>query len=641
MGKEIHNPEQELEAIEKVKYRDSRFSATLKKISLGIVDIALFFVANLAIAMTDTKAFIVTTYTELAFSYLHFIVMAALVVAIHYSFGLYRSVWSFAGSDEFVRGVAAATVDMGMLMLMDRLVFEQLLHYNAHIAFWRYIFGIVIDAAFIVGIRFGYRILRRAVAFSNVDRSTEHPRVMIVGAGFMGNFVIETLRNDAYKDGKPIIALDDNPSKYKKVINGVKVVGSCSKIPEMVRKYKIDTVILSLPSAPQKKQKELLDLAMQTGAKVKISPSITEMFEEGGNRRIRKVDIADLLSRPEVKLDKKVCRYLIGKTVLVTGGGGSIGAELCTQVARYDPKTIVIFDIYENCAYELQNDLKEKYGDVIDIQVRIGSVRDMDRLREVFGEFHPDVVFHAAAHKHGPLMEDSPCEAVKNNVFGTYNVALIADEFKVPKMVILSTDKAVNPTNVMGCTKRITEIIVQYMDKFSDNTEYAAVRFGNVLGSHGSVIPIFKKQIENGGPVKVTHKDITRYFMTIPEAAQLVCQAGGLAKGGEVFVLDMGEPVKIMDLAVNLIQLSGYTVDEIGIEITGLRPGEKLYEELAMESELATREKTANEKIYVTQPQDIDTEEFEKMLAELSDINDENVRGILMKYIPNYKPDNA
>ena len=262
MGKEIHNPEQELEAIEKVKYRDSRFSATLKKISLGIVDNALFFVANLAIAMTDTKAFIVTTYTELAFSYLHFIVMAALVVAIHYSFGLYRSVWSFAGSDEFVRGVAAATVDMGMLMLMDRLVFEQLLHYNAHIAFWRYIFGIVIDAAFIVGIRFGYRILRRAVAFSNVDRSTEHPRVMIVGAGFMGNFVIETLRNDAYKDGKPIIALDDNPSKYKKVINGVKVVGSCSKIPEMVRKYKIDTVILSLPSAPQKKQKELILLIL-------------------------------------------------------------------------------------------------------------------------------------------------------------------------------------------------------------------------------------------------------------------------------------------------------------------------------------------------------------------------------------------
>ncbi|MBQ8078085.1 MAG: polysaccharide biosynthesis protein, partial [Eubacterium sp.] len=248
--------------------------------------------------------------------------------------------------------------------------------------------------------------------------------------------------------------------------------------------------------------------------------------------------------------------------------------------------------------------------------MRIGSVRDMDRLREVCEEFKPDVIFHAAAHKHVPLMEDSPCEAVKNNIFGTYNVALIADEFKVPKMVILSTDKAVNPTNVMGCTKRITEIIVQHMDKKSENTEYAAVRFGNVLGSHGSVIPIFKKQIENGGPVRVTHKDITRYFMTIPEAAHLVCQAGGLAKGGEVFVLDMGEPVRIMDLAENMIRLSGYTVDEIGIEITGLRPGEKLYEELAMESELATREKTANEKIYVTQPKDIDEAKFDAMIAD-------------------------
>ena len=332
------------------------------------------------------------------------------------------------------------------------------------------------------------------------------------------------------------------------------------------------------------------------------------------------------MSRPEVKLDKKVCRYLIVKTVLVTGGGGSIGSELSTQVARYNPKSIVIFDIYENCAFELQNDLNDKYGDEIDISVRIGSVRDMDRLREVFEEFHPDVVFHAAAHKHVPLMEDSPCEAVKNNVFGTYNVAMVADEFKVDKMVILSTDKAVNPTNVMGCTKRITEIIVQHVNETSQHTEYAAVRFGNVLGSHGSVIPIFKKQIAQGGPVKVTHPDITRYFMTIHEAAQLVCQAGGLAKGGEVFVLDMGEPVKIMDLAKNLIRLSGFTTDEIPIEIVGLRPGEKLYEELAMDSELESRQKTANEKIYVNQPMEIDDDNFNQMLAELADITEENVR---------------
>ena len=456
----------------------------------------------------------------------------------------------------------------------------------------------------------------------------------------MGNFVIDSLVNDNYKNGIPVIALDDNPAKKNRKINGVKVAGRCDEIPELVNKYDIDQVIICLPSASTARQKELISLAMQTDAKVKISPTVEDMLEDGGQRRIRNVDITDLLSRDEVKLDKKVCRYLIGKTVLVTGGGGSIGSEICKQVARYNPKSIIVFDIYENCAFELQNELIDKYGDDIDINVRIGSVRDMDRLREVFEEFHPDVVFHAAAHKHVPLMEDSPCEAVKNNVFGTYNVALIADEFKVPKMVILSTDKAVNPTNVMGCTKRITEIIVQYMNDKSENTEYAAVRFGNVLGSHGSVIPIFKKQIEEGGPIKVTHPDITRYFMTIPEAAQLVCQAGGLAKGGEVFVLDMGEPVRIMDLAKNLIHLSGFTEEEIGIEITGLRPGEKLYEELAMDSEMATREKTANEKIYVTQPMDINDDEFEKMLNSLEDINDENVREKLMAIVPNYHPAN-
>ena len=621
-----------------IEYKETRFTSLLKRSLMAIFDIGLFFVANLAIAMTDSKVFISTEYTELVYSYAHFFMMSAVVVIVHFALGLYRSVWSFAGTDEVVRGAIAGTIDMGILFVADRLLFERLLGIHGHLPFWRYIFGVVINIAFIVGMRIAYRIVRRLLAFKSYDRNSKTPRVMIVGAGFMGNFVIDALRNEAYKDGRPVIALDDNPSKYKKTINSVKVVGKCDEIPELAKKYKIDLIILCLPSATRARQKELLDLAMQTSAKVKISPSVADMFEEGGNRKIRNVDIADLLSRPEIKLDKKVCRYLIGRTVLVTGGGGSIGAELCNQVARYDPKTIVIFDIYENCAFELQNELNEKYNGVIDICVRIGSVRDKNRLREVFEEFHPDVVFHAAAHKHVPLMESSPCEAVKNNVFGTYNVALTADEFKVPKMVIISTDKAVNPTNVMGCTKRITEIIAQYMNSKSENTEYAAVRFGNVLGSHGSVIPIFQKQIENGGPVRVTHKDITRYFMTIPEAAQLVCQAGGLAKGGEVFVLDMGEPVRIMSLAENLIKLSGFTVDEIGIEITGLRPGEKLYEELAMESELATREKTANEKIYVTQPMDINEADFENMLAELSDINDDNVRDKLMKIVPSYKP---
>ncbi|MBR3148950.1 MAG: polysaccharide biosynthesis protein [Eubacterium sp.] len=627
------------EELKEIQYnKQKQFTAVLKRIIMMMIDVVLFFIANLAITATDTKAFISTAYSELAFSSLHMVVTSLLILAIHYAFGLYRSVWSFAGTDEIVRGVVAATTDMAMLYFVDRVFFEELLGYHAHLPFWRYCLGVIINCAFVVGVRLAYRSLRRLYVFRSFDTSTKTQRVMIVGAGFMGNFVIDALKNDAYKDGRPVIALDDNPSKQNRVINGVKVVGKCNDIPEFADKYNIDQIILCLPSASKERQSELLNLAMQTNAKVKISPSVSEMLEEGGNKRVRNVDITDLLSRPEVKLDKKVCRYLIDKTVLVTGGGGSIGAELCNQVARYDPKKIVIFDIYENCAFELQNELNEKYEGLIDVQVRIGSVRDIDRLREVFEEFHPDVVFHAAAHKHVPLMEDSPCEAVKNNVFGTYNTAIIADEFKVPKMVILSTDKAVNPTNVMGCTKRITEIIVQYMNEKSENTEYAAVRFGNVLGSHGSVIPIFKRQIENGGPVKVTHKDITRYFMTIPEAAQLVCQAGGLAKGGEVFVLDMGEPVKIMSLAENLIKLSGFTVDEIGIEITGLRPGEKLYEELALESELASRERTANEKIYVTQPMDIDDKRFNDMMNELSDINDENVREILMKYIPNYKP---
>ncbi|MBQ3904456.1 MAG: polysaccharide biosynthesis protein, partial [Eubacterium sp.] len=421
-------------------------------------------------------------------------------------------------------------------------------------------------------------------------------------------------------------------------INGVKVVGNCSQIPYFADKYRIDQIIFCIPSATKTRQKEIIDLCMQTDCTIKISPSIEEMYDETSSHRIRNVDISDLLSRPEVKLDKKVCRYLIGETVLVTGGGGSIGAELCAQVARYSPKAIIIFDIYENCAFELQNELKDRYGDVIDIDVRIGSVRDIDRLREVFEEYRPGVVFHAAAHKHVPLMEDSPCEAVKNNVFGTYNVALMCDEFKVKKMVILSTDKAVNPTNVMGCTKRICEVIVQHMEEVSKNTEYVAVRFGNVLGSHGSVIPIFKKQIEQGGPVKVTHPDITRYFMTIPEAAQLVCQAGGLAKGGEVFVLDMGEPVKIVDLARNLIRLSGFTEDEIPIEFVGLRPGEKLYEELSMDSEIETRERTANEKIFVNQPMEIDVNKFNSMMKALENINNDNVREVLTQFISTYHP---
>lgn len=614
-------------------------NALLRRAMLGVLDIILFAMANCSICyLTMSGHIMATDYKYMIFNYLHFGLTSVLLVGINSAFGLYRSVWYFAGSDEIVKSFLGALVNAVQLFLCDRFLFAKLLHTKGYLPYYAYILFFVLMFVATLIPRIGYRILRR-YAHNLVGRRNGQKRIMIVGAGFMGNFIIDELRNDHYREGRPVIALDDNPAKYKKRINGVKIVGICDDLPRLTEKYKIDEIIFCIPSAAPARRRDLVNLAMGTKANVKISPSVQEFWENGnGAQRIRNVEISDLLSRPEVTLDKKICRYLIGKTILVTGGGGSIGSEICMQVARYNPDKIVIFDIYENCAFELFNALNEKYNGEIDVYVRIGSVRDTKRLDEVFAEFHPDVVFHTAAHKHVPLMETSPCEAVKNNVFGTYNVAVAADKFKVPKMVILSTDKAVNPTNVMGATKRLTEIIIQYMNTVSQNTRYAAVRFGNVLGSHGSVIPIFQHQIAQGGPVCVTHKDITRYFMTIPEAAQLVCQAGGLALGGEVFVLDMGEPVKIMDLAKNLIRLSGFTEEEIPIKITGLRPGEKLYEELAMEEEMQNRQRTANKKIFVTQPVEIDKDRFAAMLKDLANITPETVRTVLMRYVPNYHP---
>lgn len=614
-------------------------NALLRRAMLGVLDIMLFALANCSICyLTMSGHIMATDYKYMIFNYLHFGLTSVLLVGINSAFGLYRSVWYFAGSDEIVKSFLGALVNAVQLFLCDRFLFAKLLHTKGYLPYYAYILFFVLMFVATLIPRIVYRILRRYV-HNLVGRRDGQKRIMIVGAGFMGNFIIDELRNGHYREGRPVIALDDNPAKYKKRINGVKIVGVCDDLPRLTEKYKIDEIIFCIPSAAPARRRDLVNLAMRTKANVKISPSVQEFWENGnGAQRIRNVEISDLLSRPEVTLDKKICRYLIGKTILVTGGGGSIGSEICMQVARYNPDKVVIFDIYENCAFELFNTLNEKYNGEIDVYVRIGSVRDTKRLDEVFAEFHPDVVFHAAAHKHVPLMETSPCEAVKNNVFGTYNVAVAADKFKVPKMVILSTDKAVNPTNVMGATKRLTEIIIQYMNTVSQNTRYAAVRFGNVLGSHGSVIPIFQHQIAHGGPVCVTHKDITRYFMTIPEAAQLVCQAGGLALGGEVFVLDMGEPVKIMDLAKNLIRLSGFTEGEIPIKITGLRPGEKLYEELAMEEEMQSRQRTANKKIFVTQPVEIDKDRFAAMLEDLANITPETVRTVLMRYVPNYHP---
>lgn len=614
-----------------------KLTVLCKKAVIVIVDFILYFIANTAIVYLTMGGHVrATEYSHILFSYLHFFITMAVLYIINKLLDLYRSVWTFAGVDEIARTIIAALLSSFSLFLIDRIMFSHLLEYTGWLPFYAYFLMFVLEFVALCTPRIGFRLFKRYAGHA-AGFSGKHKRVMIVGAGFMGDFFINELIINNYKDGYPVLAVDDNPAKLHKRINGVKVRGACCEIPELAERYDIDVIMICLPSASRVRQKEIIDIAMQTKCAIKISPSVNEFLEDGASaRKIRNIEIKDLLARPEVKLDKKVCRYLMGKTVLVTGGGGSIGAELCNQVARYGPKAIVIFDIYENCAFELANELNKKYSDSTDIYIRIGSVRETERLREVFEEFRPDVVFHAAAHKHVPLMESSPCEAVKNNVFGTYNVALVCNEFKVEKMVTLSTDKAVNPTNVMGCTKRITELIVQHMNALSESTVYAAVRFGNVLGSHGSVIPIFKKQIEDGGPITLTHPDIERYFMTIPEAAQLVCQAGGLAKGGEVFVLDMGEPVKIRDLAVNMIKLAGYKVNDIGIKITGLRPGEKMYEELALESEMETRSKTALEKIFVTQPAETDQKKFEQMLSELGDIDDSNVREKLKKYVPNY-----
>lgn len=626
------------------KRKNKKLEGIIKKWLLAIIDGTSFAFTNAIICYIVTGGRIGSSeYSYVLFNAYHLAITIALGFIVNYLLRLYKSVWTFAGPREIAFTLISAAINTTLLYLVDKIIFNIILDYKI-LPIYAYFINFVFVTFFLCLPRLGYLIIKREIKSEmnlKLSKSKQRniKRVMIVGAGYMSNTVIDHIKDKLIDKYIPVVAVDDNPAKRGKRINGIKIVGNIDEIPEIVKEYDIDEIVICIPSASKKRLNEIMKIAASTNKIVKTTPSMAEIIENGSSiNDIRKIEIADLLEREEIKLDTVVCKYLIDTTILVTGGGGSIGAEICNQCARYNPKTIIIFDIYENCAFELANDLKDKYGTKINIQVRIGSVRDTNRLNEIFEEFHPDVVFHAAAHKHVPLMEDSPCEAVKNNVFGTYNVAVAADKYKVPKMVILSTDKAVNPTNVMGCTKRITEMIIQYMNEVSNNTMYAAVRFGNVLGSHGSVIPIFQKQIEAGGPVCVTHPDITRYFMTIPEAAQLVCQAGGLAKGGEVFVLDMGEPVRIMDLAENLIRLSNHTVEEIGIKIVGLRPGEKLYEELSLDEEMETRQKTANKKIFVNQPMVIDYKKFEAMLESLNDIDADNVREKLMNIVPNYHP---
>lgn len=442
-----------------------------------------------------------------------------------------------------------------------------------------YILTTLLDMVFIGGLRFSFRAVNTVGL--GYKKKLNQKRIMIIGGGDAGAMVIREYKNHSQLNSNPVAIIDDSGSKQGHLINGVLVVGKRLDIPVMANKLKIDEIIIAMPSASKIEIKEIVEIAKTTKCKLKTLPGMFELIEgKFSISKIRDVDIEDLLGREEIKTDlNEIMSYITDKVVLVTGGGGSIGSELCRQIANFNPKKLIILDIYENNAYDIQNELLRKHKD-LNLKTIIASVRDRDRILELMSTERPNLIFHAAAHKHVPLMETSPKEAIKNNIFGTLNMVQASDQYGVDKFVMISTDKAVNPTNVMGASKRVCEMIVQSMDNISQ-TDFVAVRFGNVLDSNGSVIPLFKKQIAEGGPVTVTHKDVIRYFMTIPEAVQLVIQAGAMAQGGEVFVLDMGEPMKIIDLAKDLIRLSGYNPDEeIFIEIIGLRPGEKLFEEL-------------------------------------------------------------
>lgn len=493
-----------------------------------------------------------------------------------------------------------------------------------------------------------YRLIIRLLLTDNIVHNAEiinasnKKNLLIIGGGLATKDIVKTIKASMQKTYNIVGIIDDDKDKINYAISGVRILGDRNKIKEACRSYKVDVIFFSISNIDNKNKKEILDICQQTGAKLRILPSTVDIIKNKNiMQNLRDVEIEDLLGRDAIVLDNQNINSLIeDQVVLVTGGGGSIGSELCRQIIKYNPKKLVIFDIYENNLYNIELELKANYPDK-DIEALIGSVRDIKRLEKVFEEYKPNLVFHAAAHKHVPLMEVSPLEAIKNNIFGTYNTVNCADKYHVKRFILVSTDKAVNPTNVMGATKRVCEMIIQAKNKVS-KTEYAAVRFGNVLGSNGSVIPLFKKQIANGGPVTVTHKDITRFFMTIPEAVGLILQAATYANGGEIFVLDMGQPMKIYDLAVSLIRLSGLEPNvDIPIKITGLRPGEKLYEELLMSEEGLTA--TKHDKIFVSQPMHFEMKKLEEKLDLLraleydKNYTRENVKETMKQVVPTFK----
>lgn len=588
-------------------------------------------------------------------------------IVIYYIYKLYHSIWAFVSIAEVKRIVMADLVLIPVYVIGA--VFMEL-----HMPKSYYFMGYIMSCVCCAGVRFSYRYIRfylRSLQGETKEEGKERDRIMVIGAGTVGQTLIREIRKADSVYAKVVCAIDDNPEKKGRILEGIPIVGNRYDIVDMVKKYDVNRIIYAIPSTTGQNRKDILNLCKEAGCRMQTVPSVSQIVnEEVSMTKLREVEISDLLGRKQILVNMdEITEYIRGKVVLVTGGGGSIGSELCRQVAAREPKQLIILDIYENNAYDIQMELRKKYPQ-LNLEVIIASVRDSRKMFKVFKTYHPDIVYHAAAHKHVPLMEDSPCESIKNNAIGTYKTAFAALAHGTKKFVLISTDKAVNPTNIMGASKRLCEMIIQAFDSKvkegkadeipqifthaiqkelknmnlatnlrNAKTEFVAVRFGNVLGSNGSVIPLFKKQIEAGGPVTVTDPEIIRYFMTIPEAVSLVMQAGTYAHGGEIFVLDMGEPVKIDTLARNLIRLSGYRPDEdIKIEYTGLRPGEKLYEEKLMAEEGLKR--TENELIHIGMPIPFDVEEFLAQLDELAErayANAGNIREKVAEIVTTYK----
>ena len=610
---------------------DGRIKLLIRRIALISYDVVAIFLSS-ALGLLARFEFSINNIDA---SYLnavkdYFLINVVVTILIFIVMRLYNSLWQYASVSELENVIIAC-----MLSAVTQIVGMHLMHRRVPISF-HFVYYVCLTVL-VIGSRFLYRFLRNLISGKQKQKQAVH-RVMVVGAGDAGNVLVREMTSSSFLQKKVCCIIDDDPLKIGSFFRGIEIVGSRQEIPAMARKYDINEIIVAMPSVSVQERREILEICQTTDCELKMLPGMYQLINgDVSVSRLRNVEIEDLLGREPIRVDiTSILDYVNGKVVMVTGGGGSIGSELCRQIAEHGPKTLIIVDIYENNAYEIQQELRRRKPE-LDLVVLIASVRNTHRIESIFEKYRPDIVYHAAAHKHVPLMEDSPNEAIKNNVFGTYKTAKAAVKYGTSRFVLISTDKAVNPTNIMGASKRICEMIVQMMNGRS-NTEFVAVRFGNVLGSNGSVIPLFKKQIEEGGPVTVTHPDIIRYFMTIPEAVSLVLQAGVMAKGGEIFILDMGEPVKILDLAKNLIRLSGYRpFEDMDIKFTGLRPGEKLYEELLMAEE--GMKETPNKLIHIGKPIEFDEDLFSQQLDELmllANSDSELVRQKVREIVPTY-----